>query len=436
MKKIKPFVIILSVMLLLTGCANFRISATIEDLISPVSPSGDNAGIQSAVDEYCKTGYSIKIPASGNYTTSFILHDLDGDGMNEAVAFYEMSDKTGTVCMAVLKKNNDKWSVIEKIDGAATDVNSVDFCDLNNDSSEEIIVCWSIVSKTTGSSLNVYKQTVTQSGEYKLKKISDSVTASNFVCVDMNDDGANELLIFTNGASSDYPKAELYSYKNDKKAFLGSTKLDNGITLFERITCAKTDEGMSVFADAVKSNGSSMVTELIYWSDYYDSIISPFYSYSTGKTSATSRNNEITSRDIDNDGFVEIPTDASIKKLPAEISAQNWMVYDNTVLNHKCYSISCKRDGIIITIPDKYFKNIKVNYNSKQRKIEVVSKKTDEAVFDIITVIKTTYDSRDEKYAGYEEIFSSYGYVYLARVNTSSDIDTDIKTLKNMIKAY
>lgn len=59
---------------------------------------------KSAVDEYCKSGYSIKIPATGNYTTSFILKDIDGDKINEAVAFYEPSNKVGTISMAVIKK--------------------------------------------------------------------------------------------------------------------------------------------------------------------------------------------------------------------------------------------------------------------------------------------------------------------------------------------
>ena len=31
--------------------------------------------------------------------------------------------------MAVIKKSGERWSVIANVDGTATDVNSVDFCD-------------------------------------------------------------------------------------------------------------------------------------------------------------------------------------------------------------------------------------------------------------------------------------------------------------------
>ncbi|MGN1202617.1 MAG: hypothetical protein ACI4RF_04925, partial [Eubacterium sp.] len=149
MKKFKAFLVILSLSLLLTGCNNFRLATSIDDLISPVSPSGDNAGVQNAVDEYCKAGYLIKIPTGGDYTTSFIFYDLDGDKNDEAIAFYEPSDERGTTSLAVLKKTDNKWSVVENIKGEGSDVRSVDFCDVNNDGVDEILVCWSIISKST-----------------------------------------------------------------------------------------------------------------------------------------------------------------------------------------------------------------------------------------------------------------------------------------------
>lgn len=435
MKKINAFVIFLCIVLLFSGCSNFRMAATIDDLISPVAPSGDNAGVQNAVDEYCKSGYSIKIPASGNYTTSFILKDIDNDNINEAVAFYEPSNKMGTVCMAVLKKTGDKWNVYENVESAATDVNCVDFCDLNNDGLEEIIVCWGVVSKTTGFKLNVYRQ-ISDNGSFKIESVSDSVTASDFICVDMDGDGVNELMIFSNGVSSEYPKAELYSYTDNKKKLLGRTKLDSTITSFESISCAETDEGMSVYADAVCSDGTSMVTEFIYWSDYYNSIVSPFYSYSTSRTTETSRSSMITSKDIDGDGVIEIPTDASASKLPSGIEAQQWMVYGNTVLSRKCYSYSCKRDGFIIVIPNDYFKKLTVEYDNDLRLFKVLNKADKSSVFEILTVVKTSYSEDDSKYSSFEKIYDDSGFVYLAKVNSESDIEIDTKTLENMIRSY
>ena len=48
MKYLKSAICILIVCLMLTGC-NFRMASSIDDLISPVSPFGDNADIQKAM---------------------------------------------------------------------------------------------------------------------------------------------------------------------------------------------------------------------------------------------------------------------------------------------------------------------------------------------------------------------------------------------------
>lgn len=144
----------------------------------------------------------------------------------------------------------------------------------------EIIVCWSVVSKQTGTSINVYSQNENDN-KYSLKSVSKAITGSNFICVDANDDGVMELLVFATGTSSENPRAELYSFGTGKRELIGETRLDSTITSFESIKYAKTDEGTSIYADALCADGSSMVTEFIYWSDYYNSIISPFYSYST-----------------------------------------------------------------------------------------------------------------------------------------------------------
>lgn len=435
MKKMKAFVILLCVALLFSGCGNFRMAASIDDLISPVALSGDHAGVQNAVDEFCNGGYSIKIPTNGKFKSSYIFRDLDNDDINESVAFYEPSNKMGTVCMALLKKSADKWSVYENIESSATDVNSVDFCDLNNDGLEEIIVCWSVVSKTAGSKLNVYRQIINDSS-YTIESLSDAVTASDFICVDMDDDGIDELMIFSDGASSEYPKAELYSYADNKQKLLGRTKLDSTITSFESITCGKTDEGVSVYADALRFDGSSMVTEFIYWSDYYNSIISPFYSYSTSRTTATSRNCMITSKDIDGDGEIEIPTDASVSKLPSGVEAQIWKTYGNTVLSNKCYSFSCKRDGYIIVVSKDLFDSIKIEYDNNLRLFKAVDSDSGEMVFKILTVVKTGYSLDNSAYYEYEKIYDDSGFVYLAKVNEESDIEIDTQTLENMIKTY
>ena len=434
MKKIRAVLLILSLSLLFTGCNNFRLATSIDDLISPISPSGDNAGVQSAVDEFCKSGYLIKIPAGGDYTTSYIFRDLDGDGNDEALAFYESNEERGTASLALLQKNDNKWAVVDNIKGEGSDVRSVDFCDVNGDGFDEILVCWSVVSKSSSNKLSVYTQRKNDD-KYVLKSISDPITAGDFICADLNGDRLNEVAVFNIGSSAESPTAELYSFSSNSKRLLGKTKLDSTIISFESIICGETDEGVSIYADALKSDGNSMVTEFIYWSDFYDSIVSPFYSYNTGRTAETTRSSLIVSKDIDGDGVVEIPTDKRVSGLPQQITAQNWVVYENTVLNHRCYTFSCKRDGYSVLVDDGRFSKIGVKYDADKRLMTFYSAETKKECFSIISVIKSAYDPQADYLQGYTEVLSNAGFAYLARVNEKADVKFTIDELSNMIKA-
>ncbi len=427
MKKVKILLLVFVICLTFSGCSGFRI-ANIDDLISPVSPSGDDAGILAAVNEYSKGGYSIKIPATGKYTTSFILRDLNSDGVDEAIAFFERNDNLGEVDMAVLSKSNSSWHVIDDIMGEGVDVKSVDFSDLNNDGAEEIIVCWGIISNSTTSNLCVYSI----DNDLKLSLMTDSITAGEFISADINGNGTNELLVFTFGSYSESPRAELYSLATGNKKLIGETKLDSSIISFSKITCGKTDEGMSVFADAIRANGASMVTELLYWSDYYDSIISPFYSYSSGKTAETSRDNMITSRDINGDGEIEIPVDKSVSGLPGEVTAQSWVGYESTVLKHREYSYAVKRDGYLLVFDDDLFSKAYIEYDSDKRQLNVTDGKDN--IFSIITVMRANYDSAD--YSDFTEIYSDSGLVYLCNCNGNSEIKLTIDDIKSIIRTY
>ena len=415
---------------MLSGCSSLRISS-IDDLITPVSPGGDDAGILAAVDEYCKSGYSVKVPLSGHYTTSFIRYDLSGDGNDEAVAFYEPADKLSTVEMALLKKIGSGWKVVKSITGEGTDVSSVEFCDLNNDGNVEIIVCWSVISRSTASNLCVYKQKE-KGDDYSIQLLDNSVSSSDFVCADVNGDGVNEVLAFTTGSASSSPKAELYSFSSGKKRLIGETKLDSAIISFDNIVCGETDEGVSIYADAVRSSGGSMVTELLYWSNYYDSVISPFYSYTTGRTKDTTRSNMINSRDIDGDGEIEIPLDRSLSSLPEEITAQNWVSYRNTVLNHNTYSIACEKDCYLLVLKDDLLSKLTFTYTADAR--ELTAKSGKEEVFKILTVLKSGYDS--SKFADYTEIYSDSGFAYLVKVNPQSAVKVSTDDIKNSIRTY
>lgn len=407
-------------------------SSSIDDLISPISPMGDNADVKTALDEFAQNGYSLKTPSNGNHITSYTFFDVDNDKSDEAIAFYEPSDNLGTIEMAVIKKNDDIWKVVENIKGIGKDVFSIDFADVNGDSRKEIIVCWDVISNSSSHELCVY-ETAGKAEKLKLIVIGESVSINNYIAVDMNNDSVNEVLAFKLGSgSSSYAGAELLSFASGKIRVLGETKLDAHISTYSDLNVEKIDGSSRVYADAVSSSGSSMLTELIYWSDAYGTIISPFYSYSSATTKDTARNAMVSCFDINSDGLIEIPNDKKLSDLPGEVSCINWKVYKKSTLIHTDYSLLAENDDYTMIIPDKYIDKIKVTYDSKTRKMTVTDKETKKEVFSIIPVLKATFNEED--YTDYTEILDKSGYYYLAKVGNDTKIKISLDDIKNNIK--
>ena len=421
MKAIKILIPMLCIALLFSGCGGFHLASSIDDLISPVAPAGADASVQSAMDAYCKGGYSVKIPAAGKYTTSYIFYDFDDDGQKEALAFYEPNDALGKIDMAVLEQSGENWQVIANIQGEGTDVYSVDFCDVNGDGKTEFLISWNMISYSTSHLMSVYK--MTGSGqESKLTALAEPMQYSAYIPADLNNDGVQEVLFFSaDQMKSLSASAALYSYKGDKQTLLGETRVDGHVSAYRKLQVGKADGKPAVYADAVKSDGASMLTELICWSDYYDSIVSPFYSYNTGLTADTGRDVMVPCVDMNGDGLLEIPTDAKLKGLPSQVRGVDWCKYKSSVLVHTGYSLAVQEDGYQMVLPDKQFKSVTVSYADKSHRLTVKSKTDKKTAFEVLPVLQTQYDANPGNYKDYTELLREGGYVYLAKCGNSAD---------------
>lgn len=432
MKYFKLFVCVVLIVALFSGCS-FRLASSVNDLISAVAPFGDNADVKSALDSFMTNGYSLKNPSSGEYITSYNFYDLDGDDKEEAVAFYEPNDNLGTIRMAIIKEYSGKWKVVSDITGYGDDAYRLDFADVNNDGKDEILVCWNTISNSNSHSFVVYNIKF-EDKKFVINQINnEDIYLNNYVIVDFKQNGNNEILMFEiNSGTKTSAKAELYSVNNNEFKLKGETKLDSRVISYRNINVEKAEGDIRVYADAIGSNGASIRTEVIYWSNMYNSIVSPFYSYSTGRTSGTSRGCLVNSSDINDDDRIEIPTDASLKELPKNIKSLNWKIYNKTILVHKAYSLYVIDDNYNIIIPDEYFKNISAVYNSDLREMTVINKQTKKSVFSIMPVLKAVYD--EKTYQGYNIILDKSGYYYLAKAGNDKDIKISVDDLKQYIK--
>ncbi len=431
MKFVKCLIPLILCTFLFGGCG-FQLSSSIDDLISPVTPLGENAKIQESLTEYISGSYTLKTPSDGNYTSSFVLYDIDGDSYDEAFTFYETVKDPGNTKMSVLKQIDKKWQVVTTVNGSGSDISEISFQDVNGDGKKNILVSWELLSNQSSHSLSVYSFT-DKNNKCSLKRIVSNLTESNFCSFDYNKDGIMELMLFNIDSTNSFDtSATLVSLKNNNKKEIGSTKLDGNISAYTKLTVENGDT-VRIFADAQRKNGSEMITEIVYWSSYYNSLVSPFYSYSNGETKGTSRSNMIQSRDVNNDGKIDIPTDSDFCDAPNGIDIVDWKHYNNSILYHSSYSLVNKQDGYMFIVPDSWNGKINAKYSKKDKKLTLYSASSKKEICSVSVVLKSKYTgkSTDSQVVG-----SISGYYCIANVSKDSNIKVSLNDLKKCIKDY
>lgn len=72
-----------------------------QNLMSPPKATGDKADIQRVIEESAGS-YTFKYPQKGDYRSAVIMHDINGDGTDEAVAFYKSNTPDGVSDITVI----------------------------------------------------------------------------------------------------------------------------------------------------------------------------------------------------------------------------------------------------------------------------------------------------------------------------------------------
>ena len=110
---------------ILTGCS---FSASIDTLMSPPKLSVEQEQIYNALTDAAGTSISLKYPKSGKYLSAFIVEDIDGDGGNEAIVFYEKTSlavEENTLRINILDKDGDKWRSVCDTSADGTEIEKV-----------------------------------------------------------------------------------------------------------------------------------------------------------------------------------------------------------------------------------------------------------------------------------------------------------------------
>lgn len=338
--KIKALFILL-LTAVLAGCSNTAVS--VETLLAPPKLDGQQNDIYQALINSTGSAVKLKYPKSGDYRSAFVVRNIDDEPGEEALVFYEPdSVQTGEAALRLkfLDQYDGKWQVVYDLACIGTEIESISFTAIGSGFGEDIMLKTSMLNQT---------EKVLTVISYENGTARELYTNS-FSCAevfDLNCDGNDELITVVTDKITGVSSAAMFSRSQYGLTRLSGTELSGTHSEIVGVTKGLLSEGVpAMFLDYSRGQGQ-YGTSVIYC--YGDTMVSPDSIGANADSGIVSRFTndymaDIRCTDIDNDGFVEIP---SMTPLPGyellarseQLCAVRWYTVKETafVLDHYGY---------------------------------------------------------------------------------------------------
>ncbi len=343
---VKRFRLVLAVglLLLLTGC----FSQSVDELYAPPKAPDDYLKLDEKINEMLNSGGEYAAPLTGELTQKVQLQDLDGDGGQEAIAFFRVSSDERQLKICIYRQQEENYELAAMIESAGTAINVVGYQDLDGVPGKEIIVGWQQSDKLY--SLAAYSIHNDQVLELMRTEYTD------FQVCDLDMDGINEIVVIHTGTAENGNRAELYDYREGVMELDSAAPLSRGITGLSEdgVRSGLLQDGVpAVFVDSLyaSTGGYSSGDSLFAFNSTVhseDGNITDIFAWKNGKLQNITLNSvtgesdgtirwytAVSAKDINNDGILELPdpyalTDPNSLSIAVNFWAIRWLQYDSS----------------------------------------------------------------------------------------------------------
>ena len=284
------FLLLAALLFCLSGCY----SGNIDQYFSLPMASEEYRQLQSLIDEELASGSEYAAPIHGSYRQSVQLSDVDGDGADEALAFFRDAAKNPKI--NIYDSENGEYRLALSISGEGSSIGRIDYADLTGDGQKELLVSWQISSGL--SVLGVYSL-AGWSGDVLL-----STDSAEFVTGDINRDGCDELLNLRAANSTTY-LVDQYTFPLGQEPQATSAALSAGISALQRLRMVTlAGDAPALLAESTLTTGD-LVSDLFVCRD--GSLINLTMNRTTQISETRRSYSLVYAQDIDGDGSTEIP---------------------------------------------------------------------------------------------------------------------------------
>ncbi len=300
-KRILTAAAALTLAVFLTGCGSMEFVFSPQELYSLPELPAKYTELNRQINAILEGGAEYAAPTSGANIQPVQLADLDGDGREEAVAFFRKADDDKPLKIYIFStKGGDNYEQSAVIEGSGTSVYSVVYSDLDGDGRVELIVGWKVNAELQA--LSVY--TLRDRGPEELLR---SVSYVKYAVADMNRDEKQELVVLRADEEGD-GLADYYGWQDGELALQSPARIS--MTMAElsqqgRLTLGKlAGETPALFVTGVTDQSSAITDVLAVRNGELTNIV---LSELTGVSGEVWTFCGLYPTDINNDGLTEIP---------------------------------------------------------------------------------------------------------------------------------
>ena len=290
--------------LCLAGCSMPGEQVQVEELLRAPKLSGDYGDVQTALNDWLGESAQLKYPMQGDLLSPFLIHDLDGDGQQDAAVLYTTA-QSSNVCVAILQKGRDgMWQVRQNAEGLADTVDSVGLAQLQPGDASQLVVGYvaaqgdhylAVYSYTDGELSTILEQ---QYQQYLVEDITGG-GSQDLILMSTLEDGGVQIELLTVDKEGSFQQVAVMGLSADR--FSGCASVAAGVGADSR--------HYLVLDGWTGISGNNLASVLLYFDEDTQQMV-PADQISTEKLYTASLRNvpSLVSQDLDGDGIVEIPT--------------------------------------------------------------------------------------------------------------------------------
>ena len=346
--------------LCLAGCSMPGEQVQVEELLRAPKLSGDYGDVQTALNDWLGESAQLKYPMQGDLLSPFLIHDLDGDGQQDAAVLYTTA-QSSNVCVAILQKGRDgMWQVRQNAEGLADTVDSVGLAQLQPGDASQLVVGYvaaqgdhylAVYSYTDGELSTILEQ---QYQQYLVEDITGG-GSQDLILMSTLEDGGVQIELLTVDKEGSFQQVAVMGLSADR--FSGCASVAAGVGADGR--------HYLVLDGWTGISGNNLASVLLYFDEDTQQMV-PADQISTEKLYTASLRNvpSLVSQDLDSDGIVEIPTQPDEAGLLNMSQSRRmdfivWMDYTSPNLE-KSFGLLDEETNCYIELPMEWEGNLKL----------------------------------------------------------------------------